>query len=114
MSTNGGSKMNGLSITGICLAVVGVLVVVWGMTQVSVSINPDFMSFATGGIVLVAIGLCMISGLPAIFQVGGICLAAIVTMLYIYSLPITPMIVKLLGFVPVIALAAWLSLKFWK
>ncbi len=56
----------------------------------------------------------MISGLPAIFQVGGICLAAIVTMLYIYSLPVTPLIVKLLGFVPVIALAAWLSLKFWK
>ena len=106
--------MNGLSITGICLVVVGVLFVIWGMTQVSISINPDFMSFATGGIVLVVIGLCMISGLPAIFQVGGICLAANVTMLYIYSLPATPLIVKLLGFVPVIALAAWLSLKFWK
>jgi len=72
------------------------------------------MSFATGGMILLAIGLCMIASLPAILQIVGIWLAALTTMIYIYSLPDTDMLIKLIGFIPVIALATWLSFKFLK
>ena len=107
--------MNGLGITGISLAVIGILVIIWGATlqQIDLS-NPDFMSFATGGMILLAIGLCMIASLPAILQIVGIWLAALTTMIYIYSLPDTDMLIKLIGFIPVIALATWLSFKFLK
>ena len=115
MDKQGVKKMNGLGITGISLAVIGILVIIWGATlqQIDLS-NPDFMSFATGGMLLLAIGLCMIASLPAIFQIVGIWLAALTTMIYIYSLPDTDMLIKLIGFIPVIALATWLSFKFLK
>ena len=107
--------MNGLGITGISSAIIGILVIIWGATlqQIDLS-NPDFMSFATGGMILLAIGLCMIASLPAILQIVGIWLAALTTLIYIYSLPDTDMLIKLIGFIPVIALATWLSFKFWK
>lgn len=115
MDKQGVKKMNGLGITGISLAVIGILVIIWGATlqQIDLS-NPDFMSFATGGMILLAIGLCMIASLPAILQIVGIWLAALTTMIYIYSLPDTDMLIKLIGFIPVIALATWLSFKFLK
>lgn len=107
--------MNELGITGISLAIIGILIIIWGATlqQVDLS-NPDFMSFATGGMILLAIGLCMIAGLPVILKIAGIWLAALTTMIYIYSLPNTDLLIKLIGFIPVIALATWLSFKFWK
>lgn len=115
MDKQGVKKMNGLGITGISLAIIGILIIIWGATlqQVDLS-NPDFMSFATGGMILLAIGLCMIASLPAILQIVGIWLAALTTMIYIYSLPDTDMLIKLIGFIPVIALATWLSFKFLK
>ena len=115
MDKQGVKKMNGLGITGISLAVIGILVIIWGATlqQIDLS-NPDFMSFATGGMILLDIGLCMIASLPAILQIVGIWLAALTTMIYIYSLPDTDMLIKLIGFIPVIALATWLSFKFLK
>ena len=113
MDKQGVKKMNGLGITGISLAVIGILIIIWGATlqQVDLS-NPDFMSFATGGMILLAIGLCMIASLPAILQIVGIWLAALTTMIYIYSLPSAGLLIKLIGFIPVIALATWLSFKF--
>lgn len=115
MDKQGVKKMNGLGITGISLAIIGILIIIWGVTlqQVDLS-NPDFMSFATGGMILLAIGLCMIAGLPVILKIAGIWLAALTTMIYIYSLPNTDLLIKLIGFIPVIALATWLSFKFWK
>ena len=115
MDKQGVKKMNGLGITGISLAVIGILVIIWGATlqQIDLS-NPDFMSFATGGMILLAIGVCMIASLPAILQIVGIWLAELTTMIYIYSLPDTDMLIKLIGFIPVIALATWLSFKFLK
>ncbi len=111
----GAKTMSGLSILGICIAEMGVLVVVWGASMFhSKLLSPDFMTFATGGLLLVAVGLCMIAGLPAIVQIVGIWLAATATMLYIYSLPDTDLIIKLIGFVPVLGFALWLSLKFWR
>ena len=113
MDKQGVKKMNGLGITGISLAIIGILIIIWGATlqQIDLS-NSDFMSFATGGMILLAIGLCMIAGLPVILKIAGIWLAALTTMIYIYSLPNTDLLIKLIGFIPVIALATWLSFKF--
>ena len=113
MDKQGVKKMNGLGITGISLAIIGILIIIWGATlqQVDLS-NPDFMSFATGGMILLAIGLCMIAGLPVILKIAGIWLAALTTMIYIYSLPNTYLLIKLIGFIPFIALATLLSFKF--
>ena len=115
MDKQGVKKMNGLGITGISLAIIGILIIIWRATlqQIDLS-NPNFMSFMTGGMILLAMGLCMIAGLPAILQIVGIWLAALTTMIYIYSLPDTDLRIKLIGFIPVIALATWLSFKFWK
>lgn len=115
MDKQGVKKMNGLGITGISLAIIGILIIIWGATlqQIDLS-NSDFMSFATGGMILLAIGLCMIAGLPVILKIAGIWLAALTTMIYIYSLPNTDLLIKLIGFIPVIVLATWLSFKFWK
>ena len=115
MNKQGVKKMNGLGITGISIAVIGVLAIIWGTTLQSIDLSsPDFMTFATGGMILLATGLCMITGLPAILQITGIWLAAVTTMIYIYSLPDTDFVIKVIGFIPAIALAFWLSFKFWK
>ena len=115
MDKQGVKKMNGLGITGISFAIIGILVIIWGATLQQIDLSsPDFMSFATGGMILLAIGLCMIAGLPAFLQIVGIWLAALTTIIYIYSLPDTDLLIKLIGFIPVIALATWLSFKFWK
>ncbi|AND80204.1 hypothetical protein [Streptococcus pantholopis] len=101
--------------TGFSLVVIGILVLVWGGTLQPINIlSPDFMSFATGGLILFATGLCLISNLPFFCQIAGLWLAAVTVMLYIYSLPDTDLIVKVIGFVPVLALAVWLTIKFWK
>ena len=115
MDKQGVKKMNGLGITGISLAIIGIFVIIWGATLQQIDLSsPDFMSFATGGMILLAIGLCMIASLPAILQIVGIWLAALTTIIYIYSLPDTDLLIKLIGFIPVIALATWLSFKFLK
>lgn len=115
MDKQGVKKMNGLGITGISFAIIGILVIIWGATLQQIDLlNPNFMSFMAGGMILLAMGLCMIAGLPAILQIVGIWLAALTTMIYIYSLPDTDLLIKLVGFIPVIALATWLSFKFWK
>ena len=113
MDKQGVKKMNGLGITGISFAIIGILVIIWGATlqQIDLS-NPNFMSFMTGGMILLAMGLCMIAGLPAILQIVGIWLAALTTMIYIYSLPDTDLLIKLIGFIPVIALATCYLLNF--
>ena len=98
--------MNGWSIAGISVAVIGILVIILGAMLQSIDLSsPDFMSFATGGIILLAIGLCMMNGLPAILQIAGIWLAAVTIMIYIYSLPDTDFVIKVIGFIPTILLA---------
>lgn len=106
--------MGGRGICGIALAVVGILVVVWGATLFPSRLtSPDFMSFATGGAVLLAIGLCLVSELPSVARVAGIWLAALVMAVYLWSLPDLDAIVRFMGLVPLIALAVWLTTKFW-
>ena len=50
-------QLSGRNITGACLAVCGLLIIIWGGTLESVSITDSgFMSFAVSGLVTVAAG----------------------------------------------------------
>ncbi|MGT2946885.1 hypothetical protein [Streptococcus chenjunshii] len=106
--------MSGLTMIGISCAVIGILVVIWGATLFPIDLTfPDFMSFTAGGIVLLAVGLCMISYLPSICKMSGIWLAAVMLILYLCSFTEVDFVVKIIGFIPILALAVWLSFKLW-
>ena len=108
----GGATVGGRGITGICLAVCGVLTVIWGGAQGPVDVtSPDFMSFATGGMVLLAIGALLIPGLPSACTIVAVWAAALTSVAYIFALPDTEVLVKLIGAVPVVGLAAWLTIR---
>ena len=110
--TGSGTAMSGRGITGICLAVCGVLTVIWGGAQGPVDVtNPDFMSFATGGMVLLVIGALLIPGLPSACTIVAVWAAALTSVVYIFTLPDTEVLVKLIGAVPVVGLAAWLTIR---
>ena len=111
-ATGSGTAMSGRGITGICLAVCGVLTVIWGGAQESVDVtSPDFMSFATGGMVLLVIGALLIPGLPSACTIVAVWAAALTSVAYIFALPDTEVLVKLIGAVPVVGLAAWLTIR---
>ena len=110
--TRSGTAMSGRGITGICLAVCGVLTVIWGGAQGPVDVtSPDFMSFATGGMVLLAIGALLIPGLPSACTIVAVWAAALTSVVYIFALPDTEVLVRLIGAVPVVGLAAWLTIR---
>ena len=110
--TRSGTAMSGRGITGICLAVCGVLTVIWGGAQGPVDVtSPDFMSFATGGMVLLAIGALLIPGLPNACTIVAVWAAALTSVAYIFALPDTEVLVRLIGAVPVVGLAAWLTIR---
>ena len=111
-ATGSGTTMSGRGITGICLAVCGVLTVIWGGAQGPVDVtSPDFMSFATGGMVLLVIGALLIPGLPSACTIVAVWAAALTSVVYIFALPDTEVLVKLIGAVPVVGLAAWLTIR---
>lgn len=111
-ATGSGTAMSGRGITGICLAVCGVLTVIWGGAQGPVDVtSPDFMSFATGGMVLLVIGALLIPGLPSACTIVAVWAAALTSVVYIFALPDTEVLVKLIGAVPVVGLAAWLTIR---
>ena len=108
----GGATVDGRGITGICLAVCGVLTVIWGGAQGPVDVtSPDFMSFATGGMVLLVIGALLIPGLPSACTIVAVWAAALTSVACIFTLPDTEVLVKLISAVPVVGLAAWLTIR---
>lgn len=107
-------KMNGISILGICLVVIGILIVIWGATLTPVNLlNSDFMSFTAGGILCVAVGICLISGLPAIAKIIFVWLSALSIGIYIYGFGMD-FIIKLISFVAIAGISVWITAKFLK
>jgi hypothetical protein len=115
MTKSKGIAMNGSSILGYCLTIVGVLTVIWGATLFRPDLTDSrFMSFATGGIIFAAIGLCFISAVPPAVSVAGIWAATLTTMIYIWWLPKMELLVRIISFVPLVAFAIWLTVKLLK
>lgn len=111
----GVKTMSGLSIAGICIAVMGVLVAIWGASIFHGKLlSPDFMTFAVSGVVMLAIGLCMIAGLTPIVKIGSIWLATVMIIAYIVIMPDIDRVVVLISAVPAIGLAVWLTMRLLK
>ena len=104
-------QLSGRDIAGACLAVCGLLIIIWGGTLESVSVtDPGFMSFAVSGLVIVAAGACLATALPRAARVALIWLATLTSMLYLFIIGMA-VIVSLMSCVIIGGIAAWLSIR---
>ena len=104
-------QLSGRNITGACLAVCGLLIIISGGTLESVSVtDPGFMSFAVSGLVIVAAGACLATALPRAARVALIWLATLTSMLYLFIIGMA-VIVSLMSCVVIAGIAAWLTIR---
>ena len=104
-------QLSGRDIAGACLAVCGLLIIIWGGTLESVSVtDPGFMSFAVSGLVIVAAGACLATALPRAARVALIWLATLTSMHYLFIIGMA-VIVSLMSCVMIGGIAAWLSIR---
>lgn len=104
-------QLSGRDIAGACLAVCGLLIIIWGGTLESVSVtDPGFMSFAVSGLVIVAAGACLVTALPRAARVTLIWLATLTSMFYLFILGMA-VIVSLMSCVVIAGVAAWLTIR---
>ena len=104
-------RLSGRNIAGACLAVCGLLIIIWGGTLESVSVtDPGFMSFAVSGLVIVAAGACLVTALPRAARVTLIWLATLTSMFYVFILGMA-VIVSLMSCVVIAGIAAWLTIR---
>ncbi|OLO45285.1 hypothetical protein [Actinomyces oris] len=104
-------QLSGQNIAGACLAVCGLLVIIWGGTLESVSITDSgFMSFAVSGLVTVAAGACLATALPRAARVALIWLATLTSMLYLFIIGMA-VIVSMMSCVVIAGIAAWLTIR---
>ena len=104
-------QLSGRNIAGACLAVCGLLIIIWGGTLESVSVtDPGFMSFAVSGLVIVAAGACLATALPRAARVALIWLATLTSMLYLFIIGMA-VIVSLMSCVVIAGIAAWLTIR---
>ena len=104
-------RLSGRNIAGACLAVCGLLIIIWGGTLESVSVtDPGFMSFAVSGLLTVAAGACLATALPRAARVTLIWLATLAAMHYLFIIGMA-VIMSLMSCVVVAGIAAWLSIR---
>ena len=104
-------QLSGRNIAGACLAVCGLLVIIWGGTLESVSITDSgFMSFAVSGLVTVAAGACLATALPRAARVALIWLPTLTSMLYLFIIGMA-VIVSMMSCVVIAGIAAWLTIR---
>ena len=104
-------RLSGRNIAGACLAVCGLLIIIWGGTLESVSVtDPGFMSFAVSGLVIVAAGACLATALPRAARVTLIWLATLAAMHYLFIIGMA-VIMSLMSCVMIGGIAAWLSIR---
>ena len=105
------SQLSGRDIAGACLAVCGLLIIIWGGTLESVSVtDPGFMSFAVSSLVIVAAGGCLATALPRAARITLIWLATLTSMFYLFILGMA-VIVSLMSCVVIAGVAAWLTIR---
>lgn len=103
-----------MTIIGGSSVIIGILLIFMGGTQFPLNFsNPDFLTYLIGGFILITFGLCLFKQLPGLIKVTSIILTAISIIIYINASEGIDFILKLIAYVPVVALALWLSLKFW-
>ena len=96
-------------IWGYLLIAVGILTGFWGGSEFPLSfMNPDFMSFLTGAMILIWLGILIIKDLPKRLKTGFLYLAALVTAIYMISLKMD-LWVLLIGIVVEVGFVWWLA-----
>ena len=104
-------RLSGRNIAGACLAVCGLLIIIWGGTLKSVNVtDPGFMSFTVSGLVIVGAGACLATALPRAARVALIWLATLASMLYLLILGMA-VIVSLMSCVVIAGIAVWLTIR---
>ena len=104
-------QLSGRDIAGACLAVCGLLIIIWGGTLESVSVtDPGFMSFAVSSLVIVAAGGCLATALPRAARVTLIWLATLAAMHYLFIIGMA-VIVAMMSCVVIAGIAAWLTIR---
>ena len=104
-------QLSGRNIAGACLAVCGLLVIIWGGTLESVSVtDPGFMSFAVSGLLTVAAGACLATALPRAARVTLIWLATLTSMLFLFIIGMD-VIASLMSCVVIAGIATWLTIR---
>ncbi len=104
-------QLSGRDIAGACLAVCGLLIIIWGATLEPVNVtDPGFMSFAVSGLLTVAAGACLATALPRAARVTLIWLATLAAMHYLFIIGMA-VIMSLMSCVVVAGIAAWLSIR---
>jgi len=106
--------MSGLTIFGYVLVVLGLIVGIGGGTLKPIDLmNSEFMSFLTGGLVLITIGLPLIKNVPhwLLFSCLWITAASLIIYLYGFHMPIW---VFSSGLVVVLGIGYWLTVLFSK
>ena len=104
-------QLSGRNIAGACLAVCGLLIIIWGATLQPVNVtDPGFMSFAVSGLVIVGAGACLATALPRAARVTLIWLATLTSMFYMFILGMA-VIVSLMSCVVIAGIAAWLTIR---
>ena len=104
-------QLSGRNIAGACLAVCGLLIIIWGGTLESVSVtDPGFMSFAVSSLVIVAAGGCLATALPRAARVTLIWLATLTSMLFLFIIGMD-VIASLMSCVVIAGIATWLTIR---
>lgn len=105
----GKSNMSGLTILGYVLIALGVITCIWGGGQHTVHLmNPDFMSFLVGGLLLLTAGIAVIRNVPVWLILGAIFLTAAASIVYMVGLKMG-LYTLLAGIVVVLGLVVWLT-----
>ena len=104
-------RLSGRNIAGACLAVCGLLIIIWGATLEPVNVtDPGFMSFAVSGLVIVGAGACLATALPRAARVTLIWLATLAAMHYLFIIGMA-VIMSLMSCVVIAGVAAWLTIR---
>ena len=105
--------MSGMTILGICMIVIGILIVSSGGVTVGFSFSLDFQSFLLGGLIVALLGMALIPDFPLAYKVGGLALVSLLSIVYIHSMPSDfEFMMKLIADVVILGLSTWIMMLF--
>lgn len=101
--------MSGLTILGYVLMVLGVIVSIGGGIIKPIDLmNSEFMSFLTGGLILITIGLALIKNVPQWLLLATLWITAVSIIVYMYGFHM-PVWVFVSGIVVTLGMGIWLT-----
>ncbi len=79
-------RMNATDIIGVCLALIGVIEVLWSHTVETPGLTSSgYLSLVLGGLVLICLGLLLIQAIPQAVKIGVLVITTLFSIVVIYS-----------------------------